>query len=91
MTYGHGFSGSEALRAAITRSINHHFHLTIPTSPTQIVVTAGVTNAFEATAWSLGDPGDAILLGRPFYASFVGDLHAHAEYFPHKVDLHEHG
>jgi aspartate/methionine/tyrosine aminotransferase len=38
------------------------------TTPAQIIVTAGVTNTIEVTAWSLGDPGDGVLLGRPFYS-----------------------
>jgi bifunctional pyridoxal-dependent enzyme with beta-cystathionase and maltose regulon repressor activities len=46
-------------------------------------VTAGVTNAIEAIVWSLGDPGDGILLGRPFYNAFVTDLGTRAESFVH--------
>lgn len=83
MTYGDSLSGSKLLRAAVSRFVNQHFHPTITTTPAQILVTAGVTNAIEVTAWSLGDPGNGILLGRPFYTAFVGDMRARAESICH--------
>ena len=74
LTYGNGVLGSKRLRAAASRFINNHFHPVRPIDSSQIVFTAGVTNAIEVTGWSLGDPGDGVLLGRPYYTAFVNDL-----------------
>ncbi|MCJ1314174.1 hypothetical protein MMC25_007854 [Agyrium rufum] len=35
-----------------------------------VIITAGVTAAIERCAWALMDPGDAVLIGRPYYAGF---------------------
>jgi aspartate/methionine/tyrosine aminotransferase len=79
LTYGDDFSGGKLLRAAISHFANRHFQPLIPITPAHVAVTAGVTNAIEVTAWSFGDPGDGVLLGRPFYTAFVNDMRARAE------------
>jgi len=81
LTYGDGFSGSKQLRTVVSRFLTQHLQPVIPFTPAQINLTAGVTNAIEAIGWSLGDPGDGILLGRPFYTAFVADLGARAKSF----------
>lgn len=39
---------------------------------------SGITNADEMLAWLLADPGDAFLLGRPYYGAFPVDFNARA-------------
>jgi len=39
-----------------------------------VTFTAGVTGLNEMIALSLTDEGEGILLGRPIYGSFYGDL-----------------
>ncbi len=63
----------------LTFRYTQHFQPLIPIIPAQVMVTAGVTNAIELTAWSLGDPEDGVLLGRPFYRAFVGDMRVRVE------------
>ncbi|PWY75694.1 hypothetical protein BO83DRAFT_425978 [Aspergillus eucalypticola CBS 122712] len=38
--------------------------------PCDIAVTSGVSNALECCAWALADPGDYILVGRPYFNAF---------------------
>ncbi len=38
--------------------------------PSHLVVTSGVSNALECCAWALADPGDFIMVGRPYFNAF---------------------
>jgi 1-aminocyclopropane-1-carboxylate synthase len=78
-TYGGGPIGSEALRTALATFMNQHFAPVTPVLPETIVVSSGLSAVLELLAWTLANPGDGILIGRPFYSAFPGDFHARAE------------
>ncbi|KAJ4988881.1 ACC synthase [Stagonosporopsis vannaccii] len=73
-TYGSGPYGSKAVRASIAKFMNRHFKPTRTLQPDHILVTNGVSVAIEHCAWGLADPGDGILLGRPYYRAFLPDI-----------------
>src|SRR5690242_18038301 len=73
-TYGSGPYGSKAIRASIAKFMNRHFKPTSALQPDHILVTNGVSAAIEHCAWGLADPGDGILLGRPYYRAFLPDM-----------------
>ncbi|KAB8279507.1 pyridoxal phosphate-dependent transferase [Aspergillus minisclerotigenes] len=70
LTYGDGFSGSRLLKESLCHFLNQRFSPLTPLSPSHISVTSGVSNAIECCAWALCDPGDYILLGRPYFNAF---------------------
>lgn len=74
LTYGDGPSGSKPLRAALSSFFNSYFHPAKPVEPDQLMVTNGVTTGIEHSAWALANPGEGILLGRPYYRGFLGDV-----------------
>jgi 1-aminocyclopropane-1-carboxylate synthase len=78
-TYGSGPTGSGALRTALARFMNLHFHPVLPVLPERIVVSSGLSAVLELLAWTLANPGDGIMIGRPFYTAFPHDFHARAE------------
>ncbi|KZM27355.1 catalytic [Ascochyta rabiei] len=73
-TYGSGPYGSKNVRAAIASFVNHHFEPAKKLLPDQIFVANGVTAAIEHCSWGLANPGDGILLGRPYYRAFLHDI-----------------
>jgi aspartate/methionine/tyrosine aminotransferase len=73
-TYGDGPYGSKNVRAAIAKFMNHHFKPILEVQPDQILVTNGVSSAIEHCAWGLANPGEGILLGRPYYRAFLPDV-----------------
>lgn len=73
-TYGSGPYGSKTIRAAIAKFMNHHFKPASKLEPDHILVTNGVSVAIEHCAWGLANPGDGILLGRPYYRAFLPDI-----------------
>lgn len=81
LTYNDGPSGSKRLKAALARFLNRHFHPHKPIQPAHLAVTNGVSTAIEHLSFALTDPGDGVLLGRPYYGSFQPDimLRPHAE------------
>jgi 1-aminocyclopropane-1-carboxylate synthase len=74
ITYNNGPSGSLRCKAAISRFVNRHLDSFKPINIADIVITNGVSSAMEHCSWALCDPGDGILLGRPYYRGFLGDL-----------------
>jgi aspartate/methionine/tyrosine aminotransferase len=74
LTYGSGPYGSKAVRASIARFMNDHFKPFSPLQPDHIMATNGVSAAIEHCAWSLANPGEGILLGRPYYRAFLPDI-----------------
>lgn len=73
-TYGSGPYGSKAIRAAIVKFMNHHFKPASTLQPDHIMITNGVSVAIEHCAWGLANPGEGILLGRPYYRAFLPDI-----------------
>lgn len=74
LTYNNGPSGSLRCKKAISKFLNRHLHPCTPIDIADVVVTNGVSAATEHCSWALCDPGDGILLGRPYYRSFLKDL-----------------
>jgi 1-aminocyclopropane-1-carboxylate synthase len=54
--------------------INDHFHPFIPVSGDQIFVGGSVTSIENMLAFSIGDPGDGILVSSPIYGRFELDF-----------------
>lgn len=74
LTYNDGGGGSTRLRTAIAKFLNRHLHPITPLTPDQLVVTNGVSPAIEHVSWAFADPGEGILLGRPYYGTFIPDI-----------------
>lgn len=74
LTYGDGPLGSRDVRKAFAHLFNRHFDPILPVESTQICVTNGVSSAVEHLSNLLADPGDAILLGRPYFGGFLNSL-----------------
>lgn len=74
LTYNDGGGGSTRLRTAIAQFLNRHLHPVTPLEPGHLVVTNGVSPAIEHVSWAFADPGDGILLGRPYYGTFIPDI-----------------
>jgi aspartate/methionine/tyrosine aminotransferase len=73
-TYGDGPSGSKHLRDILATFFNEYFQPVQDVNPSQLMITNGVTSAIEHVAWAIADPGDGILLGRPYYRAFLPDI-----------------
>ncbi|KAM0249508.1 hypothetical protein ACHAQJ_009014 [Trichoderma viride] len=69
-TYGDFFKRS---RTAIASFLTKHLKSVQPIKPEHVAVASGCTSAVEHMAWAFADPGDYILLGRPYYGAFPGD------------------
>lgn len=74
LTYNDGGHGSTRLRTAMSQFLNRHLHPVIPLDPNHLVVTNGVSPAIEHISWAFADPGEGILLGRPYYGTFIPDI-----------------
>ncbi|KAI8722862.1 Aminotran-1-2 domain-containing protein [Fusarium sp. LHS14.1] len=73
-TYGDGMTGSKRLKAALATFLNRHLQPALPLQPAHFTVTNGRSSAVEHLAWAIASPGDAFLLGRPYYNTFIPDL-----------------
>lgn len=74
LTYNDGGSGSTRLKKAVSQFLNHHFTPAIAIQPIQLIITNGVSAAIEHLSWAFTDEREGILLGRPYYGSFIPDL-----------------
>jgi aspartate/methionine/tyrosine aminotransferase len=74
LTYGDGPQGSTPLRTALASFITEHLRSATQLNADQVIVTNGVSTAIEHTAWALANPGEGILLGRPYYRAFLPDI-----------------
>ena len=74
LTYNDGATGSDRLRRAIAGFLNKHFQPAHPVVSDHLAVTNGVSSAIEHVSWAFADPGEGILLGRPYYGTFIPDM-----------------
>lgn len=74
LTYNDGPCGSVRTRTAISNLLNRYFNPINPVQSDQVLVTNGVSSAIEHLSWALADPGEGILLGRPYYGTFIPDI-----------------
>lgn len=73
-TYGDGPFGSHRIRRAIARFLTRHLKPVDPINPSHVYVTNGVSHAIEHTSWGFCNPGDGMLLGKPYYGAFIPDI-----------------
>jgi aspartate/methionine/tyrosine aminotransferase len=73
-TYQDGPAGSKPALDAIASFFNTYFHPVQQVQADHLIITNGASSAIEHCAWALGDPGDGILLGRPYYRAFLPDI-----------------
>ncbi|KAJ5797656.1 uncharacterized protein N7503_006952 [Penicillium pulvis] len=74
LTYNDGGGGSNRLKIAMSKFLNRHFNPVIPLNQNHFVITNGVSPAIEHVSWVFADPGEGILLGRPYYGTFIPDI-----------------
>src|SRR5580658_2184843 len=65
--------GIERLRVAIAAKVERTLGIVVDPDR-EILVTSGVTGAFQAAAMALLNPGDEVLLFEPFYGYHAGTL-----------------
>ncbi|KAF4990711.1 hypothetical protein FGRMN_8315 [Fusarium graminum] len=73
-TYGDGTTGTKRVKQAVSRFLNTHFKPIRRIEPAHVSVTNGCSAAIEHLSWAVANPGDAVLLGQPYYGTFVPDL-----------------
>lgn len=78
LSYGDSFSGSRRLRGAMASFITRHFRPARPLLAPHIAITSGVGPGVEALSFTLCNPGNGILLGRPFYRGFPASMSSRA-------------
>lgn len=71
LTYG---DGHRRVKQAVARFLTRHLGPVVPVEPGHVLVGNGCTPAIEGLAWACANPGDAILIGRPYYGTFPADV-----------------
>lgn len=71
LTYG---DGQKRLRKVAARFLTRHFKPVTPIEPSHIHISNGLAPAIQNIAWATANPGDALLLGRPYYVAFKPDV-----------------
>jgi aspartate/methionine/tyrosine aminotransferase len=74
LTYNNGSTGSKALRKSVSHFLNRHFNPFRPVEPNHILMTNGCSSAIEHLSWTFLNPGEAILLSKPYYSTFIADI-----------------
>ena len=67
-------NGGPDFPKAMASHINTFFNPVRPVQASDIITTSALTAMHHLTAFSIGDPGDAILVGRPIYGRFELDF-----------------
>ncbi|RSL77939.1 hypothetical protein CEP51_008642 [Fusarium floridanum] len=73
-TYGDGTTGTKRAKQAVARFLTRQLKPFRDIEPAHISMTNGCSAAIEHLSWAIADPGDAILLGQPYYGTFIPDL-----------------
>ncbi|KAI8658805.1 Aminotran-1-2 domain-containing protein [Fusarium keratoplasticum] len=73
-TYGDGTTGTKRAKQAVARFLTRQLKPFRAIEPAHISMTNGCSAAIEHLSWAIADPGDAILLGQPYYGTFIPDL-----------------
>ncbi|KAH8746906.1 pyridoxal phosphate-dependent transferase [Diaporthe sp. PMI_573] len=74
LTYGAGTHGSARLKLALAKFLDKHFSPARHVDTTNITITNGCSAAIEHLSWCLANPGEAFLLGQPYYGTFIPDI-----------------
>ncbi|KAK9777629.1 putative inactive 1-aminocyclopropane-1-carboxylate synthase-like protein 2 [Seiridium cardinale] len=73
-TYGNGTTGSNRLKRSFARFLTEWLKPHTENTAEHVSINNGCSTSIEHLAWSLGDPGDGFLLGRPYYDTLPRDL-----------------
>lgn len=76
---GDSLAGSLRLRTALAQFYATQVPLATPVDPSQLVTSSGLSGFLDRVACALCDPGEAILIPRPYYNAFVEDFGARSE------------
>ncbi|GAD99256.1 acc synthase [Paecilomyces variotii No. 5] len=79
LTYNDGSMGSRAVREALSRFLNLHMCPVRRVEPSHVLLTNGCSSAVEQLSWAFMEPGEGILLGKPYYGTFIADLSVRPE------------
>jgi aspartate/methionine/tyrosine aminotransferase len=71
LTYG---DGAQNLLTTLCRFLNRQLKPLKPIQPSHIALTNGCTTAIEHLTWAFTNPGDHVLLGKPYYGNFLDDV-----------------
>jgi aspartate/methionine/tyrosine aminotransferase len=74
LTYGEGPAGSSRLRSEIASFVNNVFEPHAAVDASHICMCNGVASAVNNFSFCVGEPGDGILISRPLYVGFFGDI-----------------
>ena len=74
LTYADGGFGSRELRATLAKFLTEHLKPRVSIRQENILCFPGVTIGIESIATMIANPTEGILLGRPYYNSFVHDI-----------------
>ncbi|KAH8894096.1 PLP-dependent transferase [Thozetella sp. PMI_491] len=72
-TYRFSTGGGPRFPRALAVHLNEYFQPHEALTGAEIQITGAATAMHDVLAWSIGEPGDAILLGRPVYGRFELD------------------
>ncbi|KAH8921893.1 PLP-dependent transferase [Atractiella rhizophila] len=78
-TYSDAPTSSLRLNRSFAAFFTQYFNAREPVTNDHIVWTTGVGNALDELAWVLANPGDLIMMSRPYYNGFVLDLVARSQ------------
>ncbi|GKZ51916.1 hypothetical protein AbraIFM66951_008167 [Aspergillus brasiliensis] len=71
---GDSITGSDRLKCAVADFLTTHFQPSRPLKSSHIVATNGVASAIEHCSWAMCDPGEGMLVGRPYFRGFSRDI-----------------
>ncbi|GJC89945.1 putative inactive 1-aminocyclopropane-1-carboxylate synthase-like protein 2 [Colletotrichum liriopes] len=74
LTYGDGTTGSNRLKSVLSTFLTRKLRPLLELEAAHITVTNGCCSALEQLAWAIADPGEAFLLGKPYFRAFVTTL-----------------
>ena len=74
LTYNDGSMGSKPLREAVSHFLNRHLAPVRRIEAGHILMTNGCSSAIEQLSLAFMEPGEGILLGRPYYGTFIADM-----------------
>lgn len=63
-----------ALRAAMAGYLNREFDPRETVESSHVTILSGVSAVIDALCFSIAEPGDGILVARPLYVGFLGDM-----------------
>lgn len=73
-TYGDGTTGSKLLKNAASKFIDYRFNPFKEVLPEHLSMTNGTSSTLEHLSWTLANPGEAFILGQPYYGNYDPDF-----------------